>query len=327
MKKLSLILATIMMLALCVSSFSIGISAAKPIDAFTQVDPVPEENQINSTTWNHFVGMNQLENPVGNWSWASHFEGKDGCWGMNQSGTYLDSDLKTVIIEYKDVDYSDKGATSVKEFVFADLFTQSGVGDFGRIKASMEDVFDEMTVVCSDDGENWTEIEFTVAYHTQESTYTDWYGNARPVDTYWHLIFNEEVPAHKYFALHTSETKGWDADDHAPKLGILLDWKYVYLVKGAGEAAGGDNTEETEEIIETTEAPVTEPETTVAPETDPVTTEASAPDPVATEAPGTAETDDTKADAENDMTWLYIVIAVAVVAVVVIVIVVAKKKK
>ncbi len=318
MKKLALALVLVSLLAACFGSFSV--SAAGPIDAFTEVEAPAEEDQIWSTSWNHHVGMDIVVDPNGSWSWSANFDGNPGCWGMNNNYTYLDSDNKTVFWNLNEDDYSSKGATTVKEIVFADFFTQSGLGDFGRIKATMEDVFDEMTVIYSDDGQNWSTVDFTVAYHTAASTFTTNSGAAVPVDTYWHLIFTEEVPAVTYFGFLTSESRDWDADDHVPKIGMILNWKYTYLVKGTGEAAGGDNTE----------APVTEPETTVAPETDPVTTEASATDPVATEAPGAAETeetDDTKADAENDMTWLYIVIAVAVVAVVVIVIVVAKKKK
>jgi len=314
MKKLSLILATLMMLTVFVSSFGINFSAKGPLDAFTEVAPVPEENQINSTTWNHSVGVRQLENPVGAWSWAANFDGKEGCWGMNRQTQYFDCDLKTIIVEYKDVDYSDKGATSVKELVFADGYTQSGLGDFGRIRATMEEVFNEMTVVYSNDGENWTEVEFTVAYHTEEGSFTTETGNAVPYDTFWHLIFAEEVPAAKYFALHTTEAKAWDADDHSPKLAILLDWKRLYLVK-SGEGSSD---------APATDAPVTDAPVTDAPVTDAPATDAPATDAPATDAPAT---DDAQADAENDMTWLYIVIAAAAVVVVVVVIVVAKKKK
>jgi len=297
MKKLSLILATLMMLTVLVSSFSINFSAKGPMDDFTEVAPVAEENQINSTTWNHLVGMNIDVEPNGTWSWATHFDGKDSCWGMNQAGTFLDSDYKTVIIEYKDVDYTDKNAEGVSQIVFTDLYTQSGLGDYGRVRAKAE-TFEKMSVCYSEDGENWTEVKFTVGYHTNANTYTGYQGATYAVDTYWHLIFEETAPTAKFFAIMTDESADWDADDHTPGLGAIMDWKYIYLVKS--------NLEEGSEI-------------TLAPETDPVTTEAPA-----TNAP---ETNAPAADDAADMTWLYIVIAAAVVVAVVVILVVVKKKK
>ena len=232
MKKFALVLALVSMLTVCFAS--LNVSAAKPIDAFTQIEAPAEEDKIKPTSWNYFVGMNQLENPVGSWSWENTFQDQPGCWGMNNTTSYLDSDLKTVFWETKTVDFTDVGATTVKEIVFADGYTQSRLGNFGSIRAKQE-TFEKMTVIYSDDGENWSTVGFTVAYHTESSEYVDYYNKTHAVDTYWHLIFDEEVPAVRYFGFHTSETKAWDADDHIPALGIILNWEYTYLVKGEGD--------------------------------------------------------------------------------------------
>ncbi|MBQ4065462.1 MAG: hypothetical protein IJD10_05125, partial [Clostridia bacterium] len=256
MKKLSLILATLMMLTVFVSSFSITFGAAGPMDSFTEVAAPAEEDQINPTSWNYFVGVKQLTDPVGSWSWANTFDGKEACWGMNTTVTLLDCDLKTLYWESNDVDFTDKGASTVKEIVFADYYTQSGLGDGGRIRAKAE-TFEKMTVIYSADGENWSSVGFTVAYHTAESTFTSNNGTAYPVDTYWHLVFDHEIPAVRYFGIHTSEAAAWDADDHTPRLGIVLSWKYTYLVKGTGDGTA---------VPPVTEAPVTDAPVTDAPQ-------------------------------------------------------------
>ncbi len=317
MKKLSFLLVTLMLLTALVSSFSIGVGAAGALDAFTEVAPPAEDAKLLSTTWN-YTTLKHIESMVGEVNTLGLGANE---FNHNNIGQTIDCDQTVQILELKDEDRA--GATSVKELVFGDLYTSSGMGDHGRIKATPE-TFEKLTVVYSDDRVNWTEVPFTVGYHTTDpQEFTAYYGTVSVIDTYWHLIFDYEVPAARYFAIHSSETKAWDADDHYSRLNIYLTQATFYAVKGSGDpvdAPDTEETEETEEIIETTEAPVTDPETTEAPVTDPVTTEAPA-------TAETQETDDTKADAENDMTWLYIVIAVAVVAVVVIVIVVAKKKK
>ncbi len=197
------------------------------------------------------------------------------------------------------------------------LLGELGSNWYGKLKLTD---FTDLNVWYTDDPTGaWTKIDAEISAH--EGVYDQELSGS--FGQVFRFVFDETVNA-KYF-LFTHDQAGNE------QLGISSgSFTAVYdpaSAKGDGESTAPEtNTPETN-APETTEAPATEPETTVAPETDPVTTEAPATDPVTTEAPGTAETDDTKADAENDMTWLYIVIAVAVVAVVVIVIVVAKKKK
>jgi hypothetical protein len=310
-------------MALCFSSLTVNAAPPKISDVYPQIAAPTDEEQVNSTTWNYSNGVNQLTDPEGQWNWNNTFEGKPACWGMNQTGTFIDCDLRTIYWESKDVDFSDKGATHVRQVVFADGFTQSGIGDYGRHnpQKKLED-FEQLTVIYSADGENWnTTKNFTVAYHTNANTYAGYMGKEYQVDTYWHLILDEPVPVEqcKFFSVHSSETKAWDAQDHAPSLGIILDWKYTYLVKDTG-AAPELTYPEAETTAAPTEAP-TEAPATEAPETEGAT------DGV-TEAPATnAPAGNAPAESNGIDAWVWIVIGVAVVAVVVVVVIVAKKKK
>jgi len=314
MKKFALILALVSLMALCFSSMTVNAAPPKLEDYFPQTPAIPEENQVNPTSWNYHVGVQQLTDPAGSWSWANTFDGKPSCWGMNNTVTLVDCDLKTIFWDSKDVDFTDKGATHIRQIVFADIFTQSGLGNSGRInpERSLED-FEQITVFYSADGENWTTTkDFTVAYHTEVGTFVSNNNTEYPYDTFWHIILDEAIPVEqcKYVGIHSSESKNWDAQDHVVSLGIIFNWKYTYLVKDTGAAP-----ELTYPEVATTEAP-TEAPTTEAP------TEAPA-----TDAATTAPVTEPATENGGIDTWVWIVIAAAVVVVVVVVIVVAKKKK
>ncbi len=229
MKKLSLFLALVTVLTLCVCSFGIGISAARPIDAFTQIDK-PAEANIRKTTY-RFYRVWGVENPVGQWD---PFAYQDGGMGegtsMSQhssSVTFADSNKAALILCYNDFDRH-----TLTELVFADIFTISGMGNQGRTRMTPE-IWDKITVVVSDDCLNWRKVNFTVSYHTENNVHVDSYGQESNVDLYWHLSLEETTTA-KYFAIHTSEAAAWDADDYAPKLGIVLAHDFFYGVNTSG---------------------------------------------------------------------------------------------
>ena len=306
MKKFALILALVSLMALCFSSLTVNAAPPQIEDYFPQVAAPTAEEQINPTTWNYFVGVDQLTDPAGSWSWADTFDGKPGCWGQNNNVLPVDCNLKTVYWESKDVDFSDKGATHVRQIVFADPFTQNAKGTYGRHNPlkKIED-FEQITIIYSADGQNWnTTKDFEVAFHTESGSYTDYWGTEHPYDTFWHLILDEAIPVEqcKFMGFHSSEDKAWDAQDHAYSLGVILTWTHLFLVKDTGAAP-----ELTYPEVATTEAPTEAPATTDAATTAPVTEPA-------TENGGID-------------TWVWIVIAAAVVVVVVVVVIVAKKKK
>ena len=313
MKKFALILALVSLMALCFSSMTVNAAPPKLEDYFPQVAPHTDDVAIYPTTWDYYVGVDKLPDPtIGQWSWASTFADQPGCWVQNNNVLPIDCNYKTVYWQSKDVDFTDKEATHVKQLVFVDAFTQSGLGEYGRHNPTkkLED-FEQLTIIYSADGENWnTTKNFTVAFHTEAGTYTSAYGTEYPYDTFWHLILDESIPVEqcKYMGFHSGEPKAWDAADHAYSLGSIISWKQLFLVKDTGV--------EPELIYPETEAATTEAPATEA-ATDAATTGAAATTPV-TEANGeTAGLD----------AWVYVVIAVAVVAVVVVVVVVAKKKK
>jgi len=336
MKKLSLILATLMMLSVFVSSFSIPFGAAGVMDSFTEVDPIAEEDKIISTTNTYFLGINEITDPVGQWNWAEVYNGKDGCWPINNQVNPIDCNLKTICWGNNPEDY--KGATHVSQMIMASTFTQSGLGNEGRIKPEkVKEDFEQLTLIYSPDAINWSSVGFTVGYHTEASNFTDAQGDVHPVDTYWHLIFDEPIAVADFawIGFHSAEERAWDADDYSYSLCIVLQSHYTYLVKGSGDVPpAGDVTDAPATDAPATDAPATDAPATDAPATDAPATDAPATDAPATDAPATdapvtdaPATDAPAADAENNMTWVYVAIAAAVVVVVVVVVVVAKKKK
>jgi hypothetical protein len=325
MKKLALILALVSLMALCVSSLTVNAAPPKLEDYFPQVAAPTEEEAIYPTTWDYKVGVDQLPDPtIGTWSWADTFQDKPGCWTQNDNVLPLDCNYKTYYWESRDVDFTDKGATHIRQVVFTDPFTQSGLGDYGRHNPTkkLED-FEQLTIIYSPDGQNWkTTKNFTVAFHTEKGSYTDYYKKEHPYDTYWHLILDEAIPVEqcKYMGYHSAEGKAWDAADHAYTLGSIISWKQLFLVKDTGVEP-----ELTYPEAETTAAPTEAPATTVAPETDAATEGATN---GVTEAPATnAPAGNAPAESNGIDAWVWIVIGVAVVAVVVVVVIVAKKKK
>ncbi|MBQ4065395.1 MAG: leucine-rich repeat domain-containing protein, partial [Clostridia bacterium] len=98
--------------------------SSSPIRDFEEVEMPTDEEKLWSTSFNYYLGVNQLTNPVGSWSWANTFEGKDGCWGVHNDAVFLDGDLKTIFWKIEDNDYLNNGVTAVKEIVFADRYNQ-----------------------------------------------------------------------------------------------------------------------------------------------------------------------------------------------------------
>ena len=328
MKKIALILALVSLMALCFSSLTVNAAPPKIEDYFPQIAAPTEEEAIYPTSWNYFVGVRQLENPVGQWSWANTFDGKDACWGMNNGTTVIDADLKTIFWNTREVDFTDKNATHVRQIVFADTFTQSGLGDSGRHnpEKKLED-FEQLTVIYSADGENWSTVGFTAAYHTETTPYTDYYGKEIVHDTFWHLVLDEPIPVEQctYMGFHTSEAKAWDAQDHAYSMCVILSQRYCYLVKDTGsdpvltypETEGETTVADTTVADDTTEADTTVADTTVAD---------------TTVADGTAAADVTEAgnSAESEGgsgLWIALAIGGGVVILAVIITVAVKKKK
>ncbi len=222
MKKTSLLLALVMLLAILLPCLSIG-AAARPIDAFTEVVK-PAPSTIRQTTYSFYRAWG-VENPVGEWN----LFGEDISLSRhNSSITYVENNQAALIIAYNDYDRK-----TLTELVFADYFTISGQGAGGRTAINQAS-WDKVTVVVSDDALHWREVGFTVAYHTETSTYVNpGNGEESPVDLYWHLILEETTTA-KYFAIHTSETKAWDAQDNRPRLGIILAHDFYYGVNTSG---------------------------------------------------------------------------------------------
>ncbi len=238
MKKFARILALVPLMAIFFSSLTVNAASPKLEDYFPQTPAPTEEEQINPTTWNYHVGVDQLTDPAGSWSWYDTFDGKPSCWGQNNHVLPVDCNLKTIYWDSMDNDFTDKGATHVRQIVFADAFTKSGLGDYGRQnpQKKIED-FEQITVFYSADGENWTATKnFTVAFHTEVGTFVGYDGTVYPYDTFWHLILDEAIPVEqcKFMGFHSSEAKAWDAQGHIPSLGIILNWKYTYLVKDTG---------------------------------------------------------------------------------------------
>jgi len=64
--------------------------SSSPIRDFEEVEMPTDEEKLWSTSFNYYLGVNQLTNPVGSWSWANTFEGKDGCWGLHNDAVFLD---------------------------------------------------------------------------------------------------------------------------------------------------------------------------------------------------------------------------------------------
>ena len=330
MKKIALILALVSLMALCFSSLTVNAAPPKIEDYFPQVAAPTEEEAIYPTTWNYSVGVDQLPDPtIGTWSWNTTFADKPGCWGQNDNNLPVDCNYKTIYWESRDVDFTDKSATHVRQIVFTDAFTQNGLGNYGRHnpEKKLED-FEQITIIYSADGENWnTTKNFTVAFHTETGSYTDYWKKEHPYDTYWHLILDEAIPVEqcKYMGYHSAEGKAWDAQDHAYSLGSIISWKQLFLVKDTGAApeltypeTEGETTEADTTVADTTVADdATEADTTVA---DTTVADGTADATVTTEAGSTTE------EGGSSLIWI-IIAAAAVVVVVVIVVIVSKKKK
>jgi len=216
MKRVALILALITLLTVALTVIPVG--AASPLDDFTMVEK-PEASTIRKTSF-RFCRVWGVENPVGQWNPDDY-----GAPCFNSAGTYVDANNAAVVLWYNDYD-----RRTLTEVVFADLYTSSGAGDMGRTRINSA-TWDKVTLVVSDDFLNWREVDFIVGYHYEQTPITtqDQYGQNMSVDLYWHLIL-EEVTTAKYFAIHGGEPKGWDADDHSPRLGIFMDNNHFYGV-------------------------------------------------------------------------------------------------
>jgi hypothetical protein len=316
MKKLALVLVLISLLTLGLSSLTAHAAPPKIEDYFPQIAVPAEDQKLKSSINAFFVGINEITDPVGQWNWGAVFNDKPGCWPIYQQINPLDCNLKALCTGYNPDDF--KGATHIRQLVFADYFTQSGQGEGGRHNPEKKrEDFEQLTIIYSTDTENWKSVGFTVAYHTERTEFVDRQGAEHTIDTYWHLIFDEPVPVTEcaWIGIHSSEAKAWDAQDHVPTLGIAIHADFAYLIADTGSAP---------ELIypesDTTAAP------TEAPAAEAPVTEG------ATEAPATdVATDDLVTEPAVDNggmpAWVYVVIAVAVVAVVVVVVIVAKKKK
>ncbi len=237
MKKISLLLALVTLLSVILAGFSIQISAASPLDDFTAVSR-PADSTIRKTSTRYWRVWG-VENPVGTWDPWAYADGGMGegssMYEMMNTATYVDCNNSAIVLCYNDYD-----PHTLTELVFADGFTASGQGDWGktRIRAS---VWDKITVVVSDDGLNWREVGYTVAYHTEPVVnWTGTHQKTYTIDLFWHLILEETTTA-KYFAIHANEPKAWDAPDHSPRLGIILATDFYYGVNASGyEADLGD---------------------------------------------------------------------------------------
>ncbi|MBQ4064760.1 MAG: hypothetical protein IJD10_01525, partial [Clostridia bacterium] len=205
MKKIALILSFVMLFAAALALFPV--SAAGPLDSYTEAGK-PESDTVRKTSF-RVARTWGVENPVGQWD-PNDYE----TWQFNSAGTFVDANHAAIILWYNDYD-----RRTLTELVFADIFTASGQGDYGRTRVGT-DTWDKVTLVVSDDFLNWREVDFTVAYHKETPvSVQNQYGQSVTVDLYWHLIL-EEVTTARYFAIHGGEEKAWDADDHSPELGI-----------------------------------------------------------------------------------------------------------
>jgi len=313
MKKFAIFLALISLMVLCFGSLTVNAAPPKIEGYFPQIAVPTEDQKLKSTMEAFFVGVNEVTDPVGQWNWGEVFNDKPGCWPIYQQINPLDCNLKALCTGYAAEDF--KGATHIRQLVFADYFTQCGQGEGGRhIPEKKREDFEQLTIIYSTDTENWKSVGFTVAYHTELTEFVDRQEIGHVIDTYWHLIFDEPIPVSEcaWIGIHSSEAKAWDAQDHVPSLGIAVHADFAYLIADTGVEP---------ELI----YPATEGETTAAPETEAAPTEAVT--DAATTGAASSPVTEAAGEAAGLDAWVYVVIAAAVVVVVVVVIVVVKKKK
>ncbi len=234
MKKISFALT--LLLLFTVVCACLPTSAAAPIDSYTRVEK-PAASTVRQTV-NHFYLVRGVENPVGQWDPNAYADGGMGngsaFWPINETPTYLDCSNTVAILRYQDHE-----PHTLSELVFADGFTYSGQGTFGKTRVTPE-IWEKISVIVSDDFLNWREVDFTVAYHTETKIDFTQGASEIPVDLYWHLILEETTTA-KYFAIHANEPKAWDAMDHAPRLGIIFRNDFFYGVNTSGYEADLSN--------------------------------------------------------------------------------------
>ena len=118
MKKFALILALVSLMALCFSSMTVNAAPPKIEDYFPQTPAISEDNKVKSSIDAFFVGINEITEPVGQWSWTEVYTDKPGCWPIYRNINPLDCNLKTLVTSYSTEDF--KGATHISQIVFAD---------------------------------------------------------------------------------------------------------------------------------------------------------------------------------------------------------------
>jgi len=213
-------------------------------------------------------------------------------------------------------------------FVFADGFTTTGA-HYGASRIKPSDWEERFTFYTSLDGENWSQVPFTVSFHYESSEFSDvWMGNTTGnIDLFWHINFEAPVTA-QYYMLHTNNTS--DQNDGLYELAIVCHADYWYLMYEKGTAAteapatDAPATEPATTEAPATDAPATEAATTEAPATDAPATEASTTEAPETDAPVTSASDNND---DNSSIIGIVIAAIAVIAVVVIVVIVTKKRK